>query len=79
MKNKKLLAAAMALMLLPMTVIAQTAYKGQLRLSGVRITEQGDLLRLQFRAIYGKNVLNHGETLNVKPVIKSDTRSQSLS
>ena len=79
MKNKKLLAAAMALMLLPMTVIAQTAYKGQLRLSGVRITEQGDLLRLQFRASYGKNVLNHGETLNVKPVIKNDTRSQSLS
>ena len=79
MKNKKLLAAAMALMLLPMTVIAQTAYKGQLRLSGVRITEQGDLLRLQFRASYGKNVLNQGETLNVKPVIKNDTRSQSLS
>ena len=79
MKNKKLLAAAMALMLLPMTVIAQTAYKGQLRLSGVRITEQGDLLRLQFRASYGKNVLNHGETLNVKPVLKNDTRSQSLS
>ena len=69
----------MALMLLPMTIIAQTAYKGQLRLSGVRITEQGDLLRLQFRASYGKNVLNQGETLNVKPVIKSDTRSQSLS
>ena len=40
MKNKKLLAAAMALMLLPMTVIAQTAYKGQLRLSGVRIIKK---------------------------------------
>ena len=79
MKNKKLLAAAMALMLLPMTVIAQTAYKGQLRLSGVRITEQSDLLRLQFSASSGKNVLNHGETLNVKPVIKNDTHSQSLS
>ena len=78
MKNKKLLAALMAL-LLPIAVMAQTAFKGQLRISNERISVQGELLRVQLRVSYDDNVLNHGETLNVKPVIKSATRSQSLS
>ena len=78
MKNKKLLAALMAL-LLPIAVMAQTAFKGQLRISNERISVQGELLRVQLRVSYDDNVLNHGETLNVTPVLKSGYRFQRLS
>ena len=78
MENKKLLAALMAL-LLPIAVMAQTAFKGQLRISNERISVQGELLRVQLRVSYDDNVLNHGETLNVTPVLKSGYRFQRLS
>ena len=78
MKNKKLLAALMAL-LLPIAVMAQTAFKGQLRISNERISVQGELLRVQLRVSYDDNVLNHGETLHVTPVLKSGYRFQRLS
>ena len=78
MKNKKLLAALVALMI-PVVSMAQTAFKGQLRISNERISVQGELLRVQLRVSYDDNVLNHGETLNITPVLKSGYRFQPLS
>ena len=66
-------------LLLPIAVMAQTAFKGQLRISNERISVQGELLRVQLRVSYDDNVLNHGETLNVTPVLKSGYRFQRLS
>ena len=78
MKNKQLLAALVALMI-PVVSMAQTAFKGQLRISNERISVQGELLRVQLRVSYDDNVLNHGETLNITPVLKSGYRFQPLS
>lgn len=61
------------------SVQGQTAYKGQLHVSGERFTRQGSLLRVQLRVSYDRDVLNRGEMLNLTPVLKSDTHRQALS
>ena len=54
-----------------LTTFGQTAYKGQLHVSGERFSVQGQLLRVYMKVSYDASALNTGETLLFTPVLKT--------
>jgi len=58
---------------------AQTVYKGQVRVSGEEFSIQGSMLHVRMRMSYGAGVVNRGETLVLKPVLKDGYRQYDLS
>lgn len=78
METKKTFGAIAAL-LLTLSSLAQTPYKGKVTVSNHTLIRQGDLLRLKMRVSYGTDVLNAGETLVITPVLKDDSHHCQLS
>ena len=60
------------------SVLGQSAYKGQLRVSDEHFSVQGDLLRVHMKVSYDNDVVNKGETLLFTPVLKTADRYAHL-
>ena len=64
---------------LPLGMLAQVSYKGQLHVGDASFTVQGTLLRVRMSVSYDRDLLNRGETLVFTPVLKDAVRQQELS
>lgn len=64
---------------LPLGMLAQVSYKGQLHVGNASFTVQGTLLRVRMSVSYDRDLLNRGETLVFTPVLKDAKQQQELS
>lgn len=69
----------LGLMMLALGAQAQSAYKGQIYVSDETFSLQGSMLRVKMRVSYNANVVNRGETLVLKPVLKNGFDQYDLS
>lgn len=62
---------------LPLGMLAQVSYKGQLHVGNASFTVQGTLLRVRMSVSYDRDLLNRGETLVFTPCSRMPSSSRS--
>ena len=75
----KIKIVVLAALLVAVPAFSQSAFKGQLHISGESFSLQGSLLRVKMHVNYDDNLLNRGESLNFTPMLKNDYHHQALS